>query len=342
MTAARPLRDATVATLGLLAAIHAGSGGLTRLDPALLGYLAATVAAGFATVYRMSAFWRRPASAFYVRTLLGTVRHPRRLGQMLRGAARDLAAQRFIARRSRARWLAHLLLSGGTLASFAITLPLVWGWLHFEAEEQRTYRAFFLSIPVTRFAVDGAVGWLVFHALSLAAVTVVFGSAYFLVVRLRARRQPGTTGGFHLSPLLLLLVVALTGLALPVAGRSGSPGLFQAAATVHEVSVIVLLLALPFSKLAHLLIRPLQLGVQVVRAPGVPRVSCAGCGAALAPAAQRDAVEGLLEARGFRLAGYQRRCPACRRRQVAAAQAELLGAQFQPRPAGTRASGETA
>ena len=71
-------------------------------------------------------------------------------------------------------------------------------------------------------------------------------------------------------------------------------------------------------------------------------MSCAGCGADLAPAAQRDAVEGLLEARGFRFAGYQRRCPACRRRQVAAAQAELLGAQFQPRPAGTRASGETA
>ena len=337
-----PLRDAALATALLLAAVYAGSSGLAHLDAALLGYLAATVAACFVTVYRTSAFWRRPPSAFYARALLEAVRRPRELRRLLGAAGRDLAAQRFIARRSRVRWLAHLLLSVGTLVSFAITLPLVWGWLRFEADGGRSYRAILVAVPVVRFAPEGVVGWLVFHGLSLAAVAVALGATYFLLVRLRARGGPHETAGFHLAPLLLLLAVALSGLALPAAGRSGLPGLFRAAALVHEVSVVALLLALPFTKLAHLLIRPLHLGAQLVRAPGALRAGCIGCGAPLAPVAQRDAVERLLAARGFRFARHQRRCPTCRRRQVATAQAELLGAQFQPRPAAPAARPEAA
>src|SRR5437870_769477 len=274
----------------------------------------------------MSAFWRRPPSAFYARALLEAVRRPSRLRRLLSATGRDLAAQRFIARRSRVRWLAHLLLSAGTLASFAITLPLVWGWLRFEADGGRAYRAILVGVPVVHFATDGVVGWLVFHALSVAAVAVALGATYFFLARLRAR----DVSGFHLAPLLLLLAVAASGLALPAAGRSARPGLFRAAALVHEVCVVALLLALPFTKLAHILIRPLHLGAQLVRAPRAPRAGCTGCGAPLAPVAQRESVERLLAARGFRFALHQRRCPACRRRQVAAAQAELLGAQFQP------------
>jgi len=327
------LRDATLATALLLAAVYVGSSELAHLDPALLGYLAATVAACFVTVYRTSALWRRRPSAFYARALLEAVCRPRELRRLLGAAGRDLAAQRFIARRSRVRWLAHLLLSAGTLASFAITVPLVWGWLRFEADGDRAYRAILVSVPVLRFATDGIVGWLVFHGLSLAAIAVAVGATYFLLARLRSRGGPHESTGFHLAPLFLLLAVAASGLALPAAGRSGLPGLFRAAALGHEVCVVALLLALPFTKLAHILIRPLHLGAQLVRAPGAPRAGCTGCGAPLAPVTQREAVERLLAARGFRFARHQRRCPTCRRRQVAAAQAELFGAQFQPRPA---------
>ena len=103
-----PLRDAALATALLLGAVYGGSSRLAHLDVALLGYLAATVAACFVTVYRVSAFWRRPPSAFYARALLEAVRRPRELRRLLGAAGRDLAAQRFIARRSRVRWLAHL------------------------------------------------------------------------------------------------------------------------------------------------------------------------------------------------------------------------------------------
>jgi hypothetical protein len=329
-----PLRDAVAVSGVLFALIFVGSGSLRHLDHALLGYLAATVVATFATAYRVSAFWRRSPSAFYGRALLGALLEPRRWHTLASGTGRHLVAQEMIARRSRTRWLAHLLLSLGTLASFAITLPLVFGWLRFEAVDEATYRAICFTLPAFTFAIDGAVGFLVFHALSLAGVAVAVGAAYFIAQRFRRRHEPTVATGFHIAPLLLLLAVALTGLALPVS--RGVPGAFRVAALAHELTVIVLLVALPFSKLGHVFLRPLQLGALVVRSDEV-RATCAGCEAELAPAAQLAEVERILAARGMAFAAQHQHCPACRRRLVASAQATLLGADFQPRLAGVRA-----
>jgi len=330
------LRDALVATAALLGLVLIGSGFGRHLDHALFGYLGATLAATFGIAYRTSAFWRRPASAFYGRALLTALRQPRRLRTALAGAGRHVVAQEMIARRSRVKWVAHLLLSLGTLASFAITLPLVFGWLHFAALDQTTYQVvvFGLPLPGHAFAIDGALGFLMFHALSLAGVAVAVGAMYFLIARWRRRGEPSATAGVHIAPLLLLLAVALSGLALPLSRPM--PGAFRVAAILHELCVAVLLVALPFSKLGHLFVRPLQLGALVVRAAGESRRACVDCGAALAAAAQLAAVEQVLAARGFAFAGHQRLCPTCRRRLVAAAQARLLGADFQPRLTGVR------
>ena len=324
----RALRDAGLAAGVLLVAVWTGSGGGAHLDHALLGYLAATIVAVVGTVWRASRFWRRPASAVYARALGEALRSPRRLRHVLAAGAGDLGAQRFIAARSRMRWLAHLLMSVGTLVSCAITLPLVFGWMRFAAEGQTVYRPLVFSLPLGRFVLGGPVAWLVFHALALAGVAVVAGATWFLVARLRQRRLPGTATGFHVGPLLLLLAVALTGLGLPVSRQA--PDVFRMVAMLHEASVIVLLVAIPFSKLGHILIRPLQLGARLVRAADVRWAACAGCGTRLAPVAQLAAVERLLAARGVRFADHQRRCPTCRRRQVAAVQAGLCGVGFQP------------
>ncbi len=330
-----PLRDAAIAGLGIGAAVALGSRGLSDLDPALTGYLAATLAAGVGIAYRTSAFWRRPPSAVYGRALAEAFRHPRQLAAALRSAGRDLAAQRFIARRGRGRWLAHLALSGGTLASFAVTLPLVWGWLRFRAEDPATYRVHLAGVPVARLAVDGLGAWLAFHALVLCAVAVTFGATYFLVVRLRERALPGAADAVHVGPLVLLLAVALTGLTLPMASHLGTPALFHATALVHEATVVLLLVALPTTKLAHLLVRPLQVGARLLRAADAPVERCAGCGVAFAPARQAAAVRALLpDPRGGE---HDRSCPACRRRRVARAHTHVLGAEFQPR---TRVAGD--
>ena len=132
-----------------------------------------------------------------------------------------------------------------------------------------------------------------------------------------------------MAPLVLLVAVASTGLALPIAAAFAS-GVFRAAAIVHQAAVIALLAALPYGKLIHLFVRPLHLGAQLVRAGSPPAASCLRCGAVMAPAVQLEAVEALLAARGFVFEGYQRLCPICRRRQLATAQTQLLGAQFQP------------
>jgi hypothetical protein len=330
----KAVRDASLATAMLLAAVWAGSGGFAFLDRGLVGYLAATLVATFGVAYRLSACWRRPPAAFYARALAHALRAPRRLRAALAAAGRDLAAQRFVARRSRLRWAAHLLLSLGTLASFAITLPLVFGWVRFEADGEDVYRIFVWGLPAGRFLLDGALAWLVFHALALAAGGVVVGAVYFLGVRLRARRLPGVMATFHAGPLVLLLAVAVTGLALPA--TRGRPALFALAARAHEAAVVVLLLAIPCSKLGHVLVRPLHVGAQLVRQQDEPRAACTTCGTALAPTAQQAAVERLLTQRGFRFEGHQRRCPACRRRALAVAQTVLLGARFHPPIGGAR------
>jgi hypothetical protein len=327
-----PLRDATLATLALVAAIGAGSGGFATIDPALLGYLGATVVAVFGVSWRMSAFWRRPASAFYARALVSSLGRPRRLYRTAAFAHRDLIAQGFIRRRSVVRWIAHLSLSLGTLASFVITIPLVCGWMYFVPTGERQYRMVLLTVPTLRFDLNGSFAWIVFHALSVAAVAVVLGGLYFLAVRLRARRLPGSTASFAIAPLLLLLLVAVTGLALP-ASRDW-PGAFRIAALLHQASVVVLLVAIPFSKLGHVLIRPLQLGARAIRANDAAWANCAGCGAPLAPAAQQQAVAALLAQRGMHFTGRLDRCPSCRRRQLSAAQSALIDGKFQPRVMG--------
>src|SRR5690606_1110687 len=231
--------------------------GLAHVDPALVGYLAATLVAIVASVYRASAFWRHPASAMYARELGAALRRPGSLARSAGHAARDLAAQGFVRKRSVVRWLAHLLLSGGTLASFAITVPLVFGWMLFRGEGD-AYRLLVFGVPTVRFAVDGVLAWTFFHGLSAAAIAVALGASVFLVLRIRARRLPGATASFAIAPLVLLLCVALTGLALPASRHA--PAAFRIAAVLHEIAVVVLLVAIPFSKLGHVLIRPLQLG----------------------------------------------------------------------------------
>jgi len=340
----RPTRDAMVATAVLLVAIYVGSGRLEHLDRALLGYLGATVVAFAGTVHRASSFWRRRPSAFYARALgsglLRGIAQPGTLRTLVRSASTDLVAQTFVARRSRLRWLAHLLLSLGTLASFAITVPLVLGWLRFTVDGPDRYRAVFFQIPTASFPVDGAIAWLVFHGLSLAGVAVTAGAVVFLVLRFRLRALPGVTTSFHVGPLMLLLVVAATGLALPATRHA--PALFDVAALAHEIAVIVLLVAIPFSKLHHVLIRPLQLGARLVKMPDAERVACAGCGAPLAPVAQRAALAALLAARGDAFAAHGDLCPACRRRRLAQVQAAMVGAQFHPQVLGTRPAPPTA
>lgn len=319
--AVAPLALAFGTTACLLLAIYLGSARFRHLDTALSGYLAATIVSCFALTYRVVAFWSRPASAFYARILFNALKHPRQATRMLRAGARDVAAQSFIRKRGLMRWLAHMSLSWGTMIAFAVTLPLVWGWLHFEAAGDRHYVALFAGVPTLRFDVGGVAGWLMFHVLSVAAVAVIGGCAYFL----RQRWLQGATAALHIGPLLLLVGVAGSGLLLIPAAAAEARWVLPAAQMIHQASVVALLLALAFSKLIHVFIRPLHVGVQLLRATSSESTHCRSCATAIVAAAQFAAVQTALAARGFQFAGYQDLCPACRRRNLATHHGALAG-----------------
>lgn len=328
--------SATAASL--VAAIAVGSRGFSDFDPALVHYAFAAVFAAFAVVYRYAVWLGRPPTwRYFVRTL-----------ELLRarGAARGLVplaplvadgfgAQRFIARRSRLRWVTHLCLSWGSSIAFAVTFPLVFGWLHFETTpvDAERYRAVVFGFVAAEFPVHSVVAFLAFNALNLSAVLVLVGVALALWRRLGEAGEVAVQQfGHDVVPLLLLFAVAATGILLTVSARWLGGNGYPFLALTHAVTVIALLLYLPFGKLFHVFQRPAQLGVALYRQAGAEgaQARCLRCGESFASAMHVADLQTVLAKLGIdqRLPGgghYQEVCPPCRRRLVALNQGRMLG-----------------
>ena len=255
-------------------ALGVGSGGSRTSIRALLGYLGATlVARRSATVWRVSAFWRRPASAFYARALA-------------RGAAPAASLCARVARRRRATSRRSDFIAPPLAARAGSRIcccrsarsrasPSRCRWCSAGCTSpptgRRRYRVVALrALPAVRFARRRRArrGSSSTRSASPRSRSSL-GAAYFLALaRSRARRLPGRRRRLRTSRRsLLLLVVALTGLALPASRRS--PGGFRVAALAARGRASSCCWSrLPFSKLGHVLIRPLQLGARAVRAAG--------------------------------------------------------------------------
>lgn len=270
----RALLWALVWTAGLLAAVLLGSRNLQNFDGALVAYLFGTLFACFGIVYRYAVWLERPPTRLYWRAgwrLLFSRRFPAQVAVLLRHVATDLVGQTFIFRRSAARGVAHWLLSWGCLSAFAITLPLTFGWVHFTLAEGRTdtYVAHLFGFAAFEFPIRSLVALGLFHALNLSSVLVIAGVLYFVRRRLTEGGQLATqTFEMDFLPLVVLLLVALTGLGLTwdyefMQGRAHA---FMA--ITHAISVILLLVWLPFGKFFHLFQRPAQLGVALYRRAG--------------------------------------------------------------------------
>ena len=113
----RGIGGGAIAVIALLALVYIGSEGLRWFDAALAPYLFGTLLAAFATVYRYTVWLRRPPTARLNRRGWEALRSTDRLGSNLLALGgmlvTNLALQRFIASRSRTRWLAHQLLFWG-------------------------------------------------------------------------------------------------------------------------------------------------------------------------------------------------------------------------------------
>ena len=318
------------------AGIVLGSGNLRNYDPVLLTYTFGVVFSAFAVAYRTAVWLQRPPTALYARRGLELLRRGNPVRNLLfaaRAAAENLAAHRFIRKRSTLRWLTHFLIAWGTLLASAVTFPLVFGWLHFETlpDAPHVYVVKLFGVGVTRFDTASPVRYVMFNLLNLSAVMVTAGVGLALHRRLRdgaalSRQQFGN----DIVPLLLLLAISLTGLMLTFSAHALQGAGYQPLSLVHAIVVSGTLLYVPFGKLFHVVQRPLHVGVLLYKREGLagPRAACRRCGEAFASAMHRDDLATVLRASGVPVPLDL--CPRCKRASLGLAQARAVAASKGP------------
>src|SRR5690554_59857 len=187
---------------------------------------------------------------------------------------RNIMFQRFIAYRSRSRWVGHFLLASGCLLAFAITLPLTFGWIHFELKpgDDVTYYAKFFGFEAGSFALGSPMSFIAFHGLVWSSVLVTIGA----VIMMKRRFTHGgliATQSFENDwlPLILLIAISVTGLGISYDYTFLQGKTYQFMVVTHAITVILFLVWLPFGKFFHIFQRLAQLGANLYKTEGTRR-----------------------------------------------------------------------
>lgn len=310
--------------------IWLGSERFHVFDPALIGYTVAVVALTFGVVARYARWLRMPPTRRYWRRgweLATSWSAFRSLPALMpRAVAGQLLGQGFIRRRGVVRWIAHQCLFWGVIGATLITFPLVFGWLSFRLSPASVdrYRIYVFGFGTLDMPTRGFVAWSGFHALDYTAVLVVIGAAIFMWRRFRDRGVMSTQSlGYDMAPLLMLMVIAVTGGLLTVDEMFLRGSYYELLAVVHMAAVVFTLVFIPFGKFFHVLQRPASVGIQLyteVNSSG-GRQPCAACGEPLASAVFLGDLQATLDELGqdYRLEDERlpshltELCPRCRR-----------------------------
>jgi hypothetical protein len=329
----------TLFTVILAVLIIVGSRRLQHFDAALVGYTFAVLFATFAITHRYAMWLQRPPTrrywirgwqVFFSRKyLLGNIRH------WFQRVTADFALNRFIFKRDASRGLTHALIMWGCIIAFAITFPLVFGWIHFETVpgDVTSYRTFVFGFATSSFEIHSLVAFLIFHGLVWSSFLVIAG--VMLAMR-RRMRDHGAAAVQRFAedflPLILLFAISITGLLLTASYTWMQGYGYDFLALLHAITVIFTLLYLPFGKFFHIFQRPAQLGVSFYQdvAAKEGMAQCARCKQEYAPLMQVNDLIEVERELGYRYemkAGgidhYQRICPECRRSLLAIAQGQL-------------------
>jgi hypothetical protein len=332
-------RAGLIAALIVTSLIFLGSRWLRNFDWALTTYAVGTIFAAFAVAYRYAVWAQRPPTKMYLnrgwRLFFSPDAKRRKLGTLL---LNNFVLQTFITKRSSQRWIMHACLSWGGMLAFALTFPLVFGWIHFESlpQDAETYRVFLFGFAVEQFPIHSVRGFLHFNLLNIAAVVMLVGLILSVKLRMSDRSELAIQSfADDVFPVLLLFAVAVTGLMLTVSARSMAGYGFPFIGMAHAACVIALLLYLPFGKLFHIVQRPLSLGVSFYKEAGDkgPRAACLRCGSDFASHMHIQDLKKVLDQVGFNFRfqtangeiHYQDICPPCRRRLFALNQGRALG-----------------
>jgi hypothetical protein len=224
------------------------------------------------------------------------------------------------------------------MLGFAVTFPLVFGFIHFETlpENAEVYRVFVAGVQVEQFHVHSVRGFIHFNLLNLSAIVLLIGLVLSVKLRMNDAGELAIQSfADDVFPLLMLFAVSVTGLMLTASARFMSGAGFQFIGMAHAASVIGLLLYLPFGKLFHIIQRPLSLGVAFYRQEGIEEgaAACQRCGNPYASRMQVADLKTVLDQVGFDFRyvtpdgdlHYQDICPSCRRCLLALNQGKALG-----------------
>jgi hypothetical protein len=271
------LIKALIAALAVVILVYVGSRSLQNFDAALISYLMGTVFAVFGIAYRYSVWLQRPPTRMYWRRSMQFLFSKDFVPYALRSLklfVRNILFQRFIYHRSSTRWWGHFMLATGCLIAFAITIPLTFGWIHFELKpgDDVTYYAKFLGFEAGAFALGSPQAFIAFHGLVWCSVLVTIGAILMLKRRL-------TNGGLIATqtfegdwlPLILLIAISVTGLGISYDYTFLQGKTYQFMAVTHAVTVILFLVWMPFGKFFHIFQRLAQLGANLYKIEGSKR-----------------------------------------------------------------------
>lgn len=272
----------TLATLCLVASIFVGSRNLGNFDPALVAYLFGCIFACFGVTYRYTVWLQRPPTWRYF-SRGWTIFFSRRMmvygWELVSHFVVHFLGQRFIRRRGRDIGRGHMLMAWGCLLAFAVTFPLVFGWIHFGLKPGGidTYEVYTFGFKTMEFPLHTWMAELIFNALNWSAILVIAGVMLLIRRRLTHAGQIAvqTFEGDWL-PLLLLLAISVTGVGISLDYKLMEGRAHQFMAITHAMTVILFLLWLPFGKFYHIIQRPAQLGIAIYRRAGTdgPQAVC--------------------------------------------------------------------
>lgn len=274
---------AMITTLLCVVISFYGSRKLQNFDPALIAYLFGTLFALFGGIYRYCVWLQRPPTWMYFRRTWQFVFSGRffvHLFSLISDSIKNIVFQRFIYPRGKKRWFAHFMLATGCMAAFAITIPLTLGWIHFTLDPgtaldpgaTRLYNANFFGFQVMSFQLDSVPAFLIFHALTWCSWLVIAGAVIFLVRRMTNAGLIATqTFEGDLLPLILLIIISVTGLGLNYSYAFMKGIAYDFMAVTHTISVILFLVWIPFGKFFHIIQRPAQIGAHIYKKEGMKR-----------------------------------------------------------------------
>lgn len=291
-------RNAFIVLVVVFLSIYIGSEQFGYYDLALYGYLWATIVSILLMTVRITAWTMRPPTrrlwkqGFRLMFSGGFFR-------MLKTLWQNIIEQQFIFRRSFWRGLQHFLIAWGVILSLLITFALVLGWMHFELVDADTYEVVLFGIPAFQMGVSSFLAIMLYHGLNWSGIMVFIGCTMALIRRVKEKKTLVEQGKeYDIFPLLLLMAVTITGSLLTVSALWMKGAFYLGISLTHQVTVIIFLLYLPFSKFWHIPLRFLALVVPMYHEMEKQK-PCARCGREYATQAQIEDVQIALKHRNL-------------------------------------------